>query len=334
MIPYLPMAQEYQRLPLSAHSPAQQKQSAFPRVQHAIMHSRPSGSWMSNATYILIGDSLDRRLIEQQCVINRAKQTTLQHLVATTPSCATCKQCLLPGKSRLVNIMMFGLGVDDCWQRAHWMTEYELQNRHPIARLTSFLPPVLAHVAPQSSRLIVTVHSGLWDLYASYRPDGTPEQIHRCNGTASFAAHQFINGAWSQAAAGFLHEVRRLLIPYQAKVHSLSWRTLPWINVAGEDRVALDTATASATTAQFACREGIVLRDWHRMSCSMSSRDFAEDNIHPKDFRRFADLELAEDACTSAANLSRHLCACGMPPGCVARFTPRANPIAGSRRTC
>jgi len=58
--------------------------------------------------FVLIGDSLDRHMLEEQC-------RKLGAAMSTPPRMANCKKCLecasADGKVKFVNIMLFGTGM-------------------------------------------------------------------------------------------------------------------------------------------------------------------------------------------------------------------------------
>ena len=238
---------------------------------------------MHDRLFVLVGDSIDRETVRSQC------RTPMSYVV----DCAKCLMCVNndSGTSTWLNVMLFGVGSRGCIHRDRsWAPEQNREVMSVTERVLRLLPHVLIQHAQRHREVVVTLHTGLWDVFAT---EGSPtsscgRQVDEPNGPT---IAPFITGEWGV-------DIRdRLIRPVLGTVRSyaphaiVAWRSLPFNCWRGWGDVRTNIVLASHLGVQLACIAGLPLLDWRALSCShFRHEDLAIDLTH---FNRRAHAVLA-----------------------------------------
>ena len=240
-----------------------------------LLMRRPLPITSNGTLYILIGDSLDRHVVEHQCSKHGSQA------VEFNSACSSGKQtCLYCASDDVgdgwLNIHMFGFGLNGCY---HTETG---RPQHAQDRL-SYLEEALAAGSSVSSgyrSVVLQLHSGLWDLYAM--------QPQVCMGTSRMVEEGSYPAAWMHNARSFLATVHKVVAGSSLGPHvrrHFLWRTIPFMcrsfansNTQGTSAIA---SALSGLGARLACDKGLILADWRAAACLyLNQSSMRTDNLH------------------------------------------------------
>lgn len=180
--------------------------------------------------YVLIGDSNARNLVLHHCGINETESAvrTSWPWAFGKDRCLKCMACE-SGADTWVNIMHFGvMGSAKCTQRVFNKQNGEpTQDWEPAAsvpldtgpRIDALLPQALRQYAFRHGRVVVYLHSGLWEI----------QRMGACGSAASFSTWRSRSAErWADALMSELVLPARNGLAAANKSHaSLLWFTMP-----------------------------------------------------------------------------------------------------------
>lgn len=264
------------------------------------------GRRAANTTlHILLGDSMDREMVRSRC----AKP------VRWAPhDCAKCYGCWgSPGHDEWFNVFNFGVGSRDCYHSsAGWIGVNE---PHNITTRVLYLVPKLLRRAHRHARVVIQMHSGLWDIAAT-GPSSSCRNTSLCENivvrkgepaqrVCRNSMMPFHTGEWQRdVRERLIAPVRQLVAGLSAGPPvSLRWRSIPYVcsmpAVFDPTQLTLlNVNFASALGVALACAEGLALADWRSDSCN-ANLPRPRDGIHfdrPEHYDGFARAA-PKDAC-------------------------------------
>jgi hypothetical protein len=175
---------------------------------------------INHTLYILLGDSLDRSLVESRCRSTPARQYNREHCA----KCLVCDGMASVDGAMWLNIMLFGVGSQGCYHTDHAWAPLE-ESRNVTARVRRFLSHALEE-SPRHQQVVVQVHSGLWDVFATKANSlcSTPMPA----GMKSFMG-PFYNGEWAINVRERLISPVREIISERRPDAKLIWRSMPFL---------------------------------------------------------------------------------------------------------
>mmetsp|Transcript_1628 Transcript_1628/g.3586 ORF Transcript_1628/g.3586 Transcript_1628/m.3586 type:complete len:359 (-) Transcript_1628:195-1271(-) len=230
--------------------------------------------------YILLGDSLDRQVVEALC----ARQPP-EALSPWAPR--LCLKCLLCERDLhgdgWLNVMLFGLDVQGCrHSRGAQQESMRSELLDPSQRVSQLVKMALSsNITSTFERIHIQLHSGLWDLYG----------LSGCR-----AAPRLLGSGDSYPREWLAASERNLLQPVFAAIgdspatsrskvqQPLMWRTLPFTcrRFADNQDVSALVASISSMGSLLACRSGLIISDWRAVACRTmrQSIHLTDDAVH------------------------------------------------------
>ena len=258
--------------------------SVLSDLPHGTLTAVPTSCESLTTLRILVGDSNDRELVRTRCA----------HPVRYAPhlcnKCVLCQSSHHKGRSSCsdawLNVMHFGVGVLGCYNvDAAWGSSSEPWHNDTRKRIAALLTPLLLSPAAATfGRIVVSLHSGLWDVAATRECGAKIAQsfLHTPDEWLTNARHH-LPGGLNDVVAALPTTVHRLIHrPYL-------WRTIPLTcrSLSGGEDAAELIAAVSTLGVRLACQEPdrLTLVDWRTLSCTAFTQasSLQPDGVHFQD---------------------------------------------------